>query len=164
MVNPDGVVAGCSKANFGGVDMNRRWGENVLNACATPELSMLKEYIMALGEKVSVFIDIQGHSMADGLLLYSSQGTNLVNKIKNGDAVDGMELDNWFIEHSLSKWMHMHSQFSDEKSDRFLSYREDRAIAKQNSSRCVVFNELCIPVSTIVETSFFGFTNKKDTT
>jgi hypothetical protein len=102
--------------------------------------------------------------MADGLLLYTSQGTNLVSKIKSGDAVDGQELDGWFMEHSLSKWMHMHSQFSDEKSDRFLSFREDRAIAKHNSSRCVVFNELCVPVSTVVETSFFGFTNKKDPT
>jgi hypothetical protein len=58
MVNPDGVVAGNSCTNFGGVDMNRRWGENVLNGCVAPELSMLKEYITALGEKVNVFIDI----------------------------------------------------------------------------------------------------------
>ena len=28
----------------------------------------------------------------------------------------------------------------------------------------MVFNELCVPISTVVETSFFGFTNKKDPT
>jgi hypothetical protein len=98
MLNPDGVVSGNSRTNLGGVDMNRRWSENNLNGCVTPELNLLKEYITALGERVNIFIDIQGHTMADGLMFYTSQGGNLVNKIKNGETVeDGDELDNWFM-------------------------------------------------------------------
>ena len=77
---------------------------------------------------------------------------------------NGEELDSWFMTRALPKWMHLHSQFADEKFSRYYSYREDRAIGKHNSSRCVVFHELCVPISIVIETSFFGFTNKKDPT
>ena len=31
MINPDGVIAGNSRVNMGGVDLNRKWGDKVLN-------------------------------------------------------------------------------------------------------------------------------------
>ena len=45
MLNPDGVVVGNSRVSLGGVDMNRRWGAQVLNPLVTPEVMMLKEYM-----------------------------------------------------------------------------------------------------------------------
>lgn len=45
MLNPDGVIVGNNRVNLGGVDMNRRWGEEVLDKNVTPEIYMLKEYM-----------------------------------------------------------------------------------------------------------------------
>ena len=45
MLNPDGVIIGNNRVNLGGVDMNRRWGDNVLKPMITPEVCMLKEYM-----------------------------------------------------------------------------------------------------------------------
>lgn len=45
MMNPDGVIIGNTRVNLGGVDMNRRWGDAVLEAEVTPEVFMLREYM-----------------------------------------------------------------------------------------------------------------------
>lgn len=45
MVNPDGVIVGNNRVNLGGVDMNRRWGKELLDKNVTPEVYMLKEYM-----------------------------------------------------------------------------------------------------------------------
>ena len=45
MLNPDGVVVGNSRVSLGGVDMNRRWGADVLNPLVTPEVAVLKDYM-----------------------------------------------------------------------------------------------------------------------
>lgn len=45
MLNPDGVIIGNSRVNLGGVDMNRRWGANVIDSTVTPEVSTLKDYM-----------------------------------------------------------------------------------------------------------------------
>jgi murein tripeptide amidase MpaA len=97
MLNPDGVVAGNSRCNFGGVDMNRRWGDRVLKSHVTPEITLVKDYLLSLGDKVSMYFDLQAHTYVDGLTINASQGANLMNKIKKDEAVDGDELDNWFL-------------------------------------------------------------------
>jgi len=78
MVNPDGVVAGNSSCNFGGVDMNRRWGDTVLKSHVTPEITVVKDYLLTLGDKVSMYFYFQAHTYVDGLTISASQGTNLM--------------------------------------------------------------------------------------
>ena len=45
MHNPDGVIIGNSRTGLGGVDMNRRWGADILNPMITPEVATLKSYL-----------------------------------------------------------------------------------------------------------------------
>ncbi len=46
MLNPDGVIIGNNRVNLGGVDMNRRWGAKVMEPTVTPEVHMLKEFML----------------------------------------------------------------------------------------------------------------------
>jgi len=96
MLNPDGVVLGNSRCNLAGVDIIRRWGEQKHDGTITPEVSMLKDYIFGLGERVFMTIEVEGHSMVDGLAFTMSQASNIVQKIKTNEAVDADELDSWF--------------------------------------------------------------------
>jgi hypothetical protein len=57
---------------------------------------MLKDYIFGLGERVFMTIEVEGHSMVDGLAFTMSQASNIVQKIKTNEAVDADELDSWF--------------------------------------------------------------------
>jgi murein tripeptide amidase MpaA len=72
MLNPDGVVAGNSKCNFGGVDLNRRWGDRNLKSHVTPEITLVKDYLLSLGDKVSMFFDLQAHTYIDGMNITAS--------------------------------------------------------------------------------------------
>lgn len=45
MLNPDGVIVGNSRTNLSGVDINRRWGDDVLNEKLMPEVSALKNHM-----------------------------------------------------------------------------------------------------------------------
>jgi len=142
MLNPDGVVAGNSTCNFGGVDINRRWGDNVLKNHVTPEVSILKDYLLTLGDKVSMFIDMQAHASIDGLVINASQSNNINSKIKKDEAVDAEELDNWFLQRAMPKWLHINSQFCNEANTKFNSMDEDRILSKHNCGRSIVFHEL----------------------
>jgi hypothetical protein len=65
-----------------------------------------------------------------------------MNKIKKDEAVDGQELDSWFLERAMPKWMHINSQFCNEINTKYLSHNDDRNASKHNSSRSVAFHEL----------------------
>jgi murein tripeptide amidase MpaA len=43
MLNPDGVVLGNTRVSLSGVDLNRRWGVDVINSSFHPEIFALKE-------------------------------------------------------------------------------------------------------------------------
>ena len=62
MINPDGVIIGNSRVNLGGVDLNRKWGEKVVNEQLAPESFMCKEYIKRFKGRTLMFLDFHGHT------------------------------------------------------------------------------------------------------
>ena len=73
MQNPDGVIIGNSRVNLGGVDMNRRWGDQVLDKNVTPEVSTLKDYLQRYKNQTLMFLDLHGHTKGDGIFFYACQ-------------------------------------------------------------------------------------------
>ena len=71
MVNPDGVIIGNNRVNLGGVDMNRRWGSNIMDKNVTPEVFMLKEYMSRYKNQILMFLDLHGHTKGDGIFFYA---------------------------------------------------------------------------------------------
>ena len=61
MMNPDGVICGNSRTNMSGVDINRRWAEEVLKEKLAPEAASLKKHMSQnLRGKVLMYIDMHG--------------------------------------------------------------------------------------------------------
>lgn len=61
MINPDGVFWGNTRTSLAGVDLNRKWKHP--DDTMQPEVYYLKSFIEILGtEKISIFVDLHGHS------------------------------------------------------------------------------------------------------
>ena len=73
MLNPDGVIVGNNRVNLGGVDMNRRWGEKVMEPNVTPEVHVLKEYMIRHKNQILMYLDLHGHTKGDGIFFYACQ-------------------------------------------------------------------------------------------
>lgn len=68
MINPDGVIVGNSRCNIYGYDLNRQWKEP--SKTTSPEILSLKKAILRHEGKVSMFIDLHGHSTKRSVFAY----------------------------------------------------------------------------------------------
>ena len=82
MLNPDGVVTGCTRCGLAGVDLNRVFAAPHKNL--HPTIFHLKQLMYHLrdveGRRIEFYFDFHGHSKKEGVFFYG-------NHIKNSSII-----------------------------------------------------------------------------
>ncbi|KAL4452873.1 hypothetical protein ABPG74_002438 [Tetrahymena malaccensis] len=140
MVNPDGVVLGNTRCNLSGFDLNRKW--QFPDKKLTPEVYFIKEDIKQTQQKreVMMFCDLHGHSQLTNFFIYGC------NKATDGGTTAWTKVR--LLPHILAK----RTDFFSLQECRF-KVTDDRI----TTARVTAWQELGIPYSFTVETSFYGY-------
>ncbi|EAR98396.2 zinc carboxypeptidase family protein (macronuclear) [Tetrahymena thermophila SB210] len=140
MVNPDGVVLGNTRCNLSGFDLNRKW--QFPDKKLTPEVYFIKEDIKQTQQKreVMMFCDLHGHSQLTNFFIYGC------NKATDGGTTAWTKVR--LLPHILAK----RTDFFSLQECRF-KVTDDRV----TTARVTAWQELGIPYSFTVETSFYGY-------
>ena len=67
MLNPDGVVNGCTRCNIAGADLNRQWDSPKKHH---PTIKHAKRLCESLAGKLKLFVDLHGHSRETDFFLF----------------------------------------------------------------------------------------------
>lgn len=156
MLNPDGVIIGNNRVNLGGVDMNRRWGEKVMEPNVTPEVHVLKEYMIRHKNQILMYLDLHGHTKGDGIFFYACQ-PELPKPNLTDQSFDLTVLEKSVLIQALPTLIGKQSPFFNLQQNKYFSVQKDKLGNKLNTARCVSVLELGIDLSYTVESSFYSY-------
>jgi hypothetical protein len=146
MLNPDGVRYGSYRNSLLGVDLNRRWHKP--HKMLHPEIYFSKIMIKSfnLVNTVKMICDLHGHTKKFNVFMYGCCKTpnDLIDSQKNL-----MAKSIPFMFSTTSKFFSMQNSH----------FRIERY--KETTARIVLFNDLDLPHSYTIESSFFGYQEGK---